>query len=63
MSDPYYASYFPVCKAGYYRSGSSCIMCAGNEIKSTIGDTTHCSADPPCDGATNVPDDDHTACG
>ena len=53
----------PVCKAGHHRGGSSCIMCSGNEIKSTPGDAADCLADPPCDGATKVPKDDHTACG
>ena len=53
----------PVCKAGYFKSGGSCIPCSGNEIKSTPGDATDCTADPPCDGATKVPNDDHTACG
>ena len=38
-------------------------MCTGNEIKSTPGDTTDCTADMPCDGTTNVPNDNHTACG
>ena len=58
-----YSCSVPVCKAGYYISGSSCTMCTGNEIKSTPGDATDCSADPLCDDATKVPNDDHTACG
>ena len=60
----YFISFpLPVCKAGYFKSGSSCLPCTGNEIKSTPGDTTDCTADPPCDGTTKVPNDDHTACG
>ena len=38
-------------------------MCTGNEIKSTPGDATNCSADPPCDGITSVPNAEHSACG
>ena len=38
-------------------------MCTGNEIKSTPGDATNCSADVPCDGTTSVPNAEHSACG
>ena len=37
-------------------------MCTGNEIKSTPGDATNCSADGPCDGITSVPNGDHSDC-
>ena len=56
-------SFIPVCKAGYYSSGSSCTLCTGNEIKSTPGDAADCSADTPCDGITSVPNDEHSTCG
>ena len=52
-----------VCNAGYYGSGHSCSLCTANEIKSTPGDAVNCSTDPPCDGTTNVPNSNHTACG
>ena len=55
--------FFSVCNVGLYWTGSACELCAGNEIKSTPGDATNCSADAPCDGVTSVPNDDHSACG
>ena len=38
-------------------------MCTGNEIKSTPGDATNCSADAQCNGITSVPNTDHSASG
>ena len=52
-----------VCNAGYYRSETTCVMCAGNDIKSAIGDATDCSADAACDGSSYVANAGHTACG
>ena len=52
-----------VCGAGFYISGSVCTMCPGNEIKTMTGDALDCSADPPCDGVTQKPNDQHTECG
>ena len=52
-----------VCNAGYYKHGSSCELCTGNNIKSTIGDAADCDADTACDGTTKVPNSENTACG
>ena len=38
-------------------------MCAGNTIKTTIGNTENCDADAPCDGVKTVPNENHTDCG
>ena len=38
-------------------------MCTGNEIKSAPGDATDCSADPPCNAETEIPNHDHSGCG
>ena len=58
-----FSIYIVVCNAGYYKSGSSCQLCTGNTIKSTIGDASDCDADTSCDGTTKVPNAEHTACG
>ena len=39
------------------------MMCAGNEIKSSVGDATDCSTDAACDGSSYVANAGHTACG
>ena len=55
---------FTECKAGYYGSANdTCTNCSGKEIKSSQGDAPDCSADPPCDGVSNDPNAEHTACG
>ena len=51
-----------MCNVGHYLNGSVCEICTGNEIKSTPGDATNCSADAPCDGVTSFPNADHSAC-
>ena len=51
------------CGAGFFRNGPLCTMCPGNEIKTMPGDAPDCSADPPCDGVTQEPNDQHTQCG
>ena len=52
-----------VCNAGYYKSGSSCELCAGNKIKTSVGDAADCDADAACDGVNEVSNANHTACG
>ena len=52
-----------VCNAGYYNSGSDCLMCTGNNIKTRAGNETDCDADPACDGVMTVANQNHTACG
>ena len=52
-----------VCGAGFYRNGSVCTMCPANEIKTRTGDDPDYSADPPCDGVTQEPNDQHNDCG
>ena len=37
-------------------------MCSGNEIKGLVGDALDCRTDPPCDGVTKIPNDQHTKC-
>ena len=55
---------FTECNAGYYGSGNdTCTKCSGNEIKPSQGDAPDCNADPPCDGVSNDPNAEHTACG
>ena len=38
-------------------------MCAGNTIKTAIGNAQTCDADLPCDGVKTVPNENHTDCG
>ena len=52
-----------VCSAGYYLSGSDCLMCTGNTIKTTAGNTANCDADPAYSGIIDIPNANHTACG
>ena len=52
-----------VCNVGHVRSGGSCVLCPGNTIKKTVGDAENCDADASCDGVTEWPNPDHTACG
>ena len=39
------------------------MMCTGNTIKREDGNATNCAEDQACDGQTNVPNEEHTACG
>ena len=52
-----------VCKAGFFKDGPVCMKCSGNEIKTRNGNTSDCTVDPPCDGAHQLPNDEHTQCG
>ena len=54
---------FTECNAGYYRIYGICAPCAGNKIKTMIGDAPHCDDDAACDGLNKTPNDGHTACG
>ena len=54
---------FAVCKAGFFKDRSVCTMCFGKEIKTTVGDALNCSDDPPCKGARQLPNEQHTQCG
>ena len=47
-----------MCKAGFYKKGSTCVMCPDNMIKPTPGDATDCVI--TCEGESNS---EHTACG
>ena len=38
-------------------------MCTGNKIKTSAGDAPDCDANAACDGVSEVPNADHTACG
>ena len=56
--------FFAECNAGYYGSANdTCTKCSGNEIKSAQGDAPDCSADSPCDGVSDDPNVEYTACG
>ena len=54
---------FVECIAGYFKTNETCAQCTGNTIKATAGDATDCNADSPCDGVTQTPNEQHTACG
>ena len=48
-----------VCNVGYYKNGTSCLICPENMVKATVGNSTNC-----CDeNKMLVPNSDHTACG
>ena len=48
-----------VCNAGYYKNGTSCLMCPENIVKATVGNSTSC-----CDETKMVvPNINQTACG
>ena len=36
---------------------------SGNNIKAKAGDSADCESDPPCDGTSGVPNEQHTECG
>ena len=52
-----------MCNTGYYKSGSSCVLCPEYTIKTAIGNAEDCDADAPCDGVAMVPNENHTDCG
>ena len=54
---------FSECNAGYYKeSGNGCVLCPGNQVKSSSGDDTDCNTDTACNGHMTVPNLGHTAC-
>ena len=55
-----YYSLFLVCNAGYYKNGSSCLICPGNTLKATVGNLTSC---PTVCETKMAPNLGHTACG
>ena len=50
-----------MCDAGHYNNRGTCVMCAGNTVKSTMDDDTSCPT--VCDEITMAPNSGHTACG
>ena len=59
---------FSVCNAGHYRNNGTCVMVTGNYVKKYPGDVSNLQTAPShvvseCDGITEVPNDNHTACG
>ena len=55
--------FYVVCKAGFYKNGTLCVMCPDNKIKSSSGNTTNCDDNTACDGKYSVPNSEHNACG
>ena len=52
------------CPAGQYKTSAfTCAPCPGNTVKSVADGNNHCNTEAPCDGITQVPNDDHTGCG